>query len=771
MSTLNMIRGCLIVLGFVAANFGSAVSAVPLVRGLQGKHPLNDRSMGDLLIGELRCVSCHRPENTTRFVLKAAPILDNVGNRVSPSYLQRFIANPSVVHPGTTMPNMLAGESANSRDNIALAITHFLKSRAGISAGNEPNLKGNAKDGRKLFHTIGCIACHASRDANDKEIGAESTGTLKHAASKYDPDSLAAFLFQPKSARPSGRMPDMNLTKQEAVSIARFLIGDAKRDNETTQFKVDMKLADAGRKYFKQFNCVACHKLQGFEAPSRSKDLAKLNTTRGCLSGATGKHPHFNLSKTQQQAIKAALSATDAKPSDKDRINSTLTAFNCIACHVRDDFGGVSADTNQLFQTTEPNLGDDARIPPPLTQVGAKLNLEWMQKVLFDRESVRPYMLTRMPQFGEKNLRHLPQLFEKTDEVKHVAFAEPDRDKNKLYRSAGQLLLGDKGLNCVTCHKFNGKPSPSFQGIDLMTTQQRLKPSWYSHFMKTPAKFRPGTIMPTYWPDGTAVRKDILDGNTDAQIEAMWYYFSLGQSARDPSGILREGTKLLVTNTTLTYRGRSGIAGYRGIAVGFPGGLNYAFNAETGTLTGLWRGEFVSVGWSGQGSGGFNPAGRAVSLAQDVSFYRLPNEKTAWPLRPCMTKEQPINPDPLYPKNRGYQFKGYELDGSRIPTFIYRTGAVTIHDRSVAKTRDGKQYIERTFSFTATDKETIWLRALTGKLEAVSTERFKSRDIQLTASKLTTLIRNPGTDKAELLIKLDLPKGQSTAKIDYELLR
>ena len=45
----------------------------------------------------------------------------------------------------------------------------------------------------------------------------------------------------------------------------------------------------------------------------------------------------------------------------------TMTAFNCIACHARDDYGGVPADRNLLFTTSEKDLGEEARIPPPLS--------------------------------------------------------------------------------------------------------------------------------------------------------------------------------------------------------------------------------------------------------------------------------------------------------------------------------------------------------------------------------------------------------------------
>ncbi len=66
-----------------------------------------------------------------------------------------------------------------------------------------------------------------------------------------------------------------------------------------------------------------------------------------------------------------------------------LTAFRCLACHVRDDYGGVHDEHNPFFVGSELKLGDDGRIPPPLTLMGAKLQPNWLKKVLFDGESVR----------------------------------------------------------------------------------------------------------------------------------------------------------------------------------------------------------------------------------------------------------------------------------------------------------------------------------------------------------------------------------------------
>ena len=108
-------------------------------------------------------------------------------------------------------------------------------------------------------------------------------------------------------------------------------------------------------------------------------------------------------------------------------------------------------------------------------------------------------MHTRMPQFGEGNLGHLPALLERVDKLKPVVMPEPTRDNRRKLREGGHQLMGDKGLNCVACHNFNGKKSPGLKGLDLLTSFERLKPSWFYRFMLEPAKHRPGIVMPIQW--------------------------------------------------------------------------------------------------------------------------------------------------------------------------------------------------------------------------------------------------------------------------------
>ena len=806
---------------------------------LPGNHPLTQVQSGSLLISELRCAACHTDIARNAIPEKTAPDLAEVGTRVTSEYLQKFLASPLTAHPGTTMPDVLGLRSESERKKIAEAMTHFLIAQSTAAASFEPLEPTGPLDraqGKELFHSVGCVACHGPKESNsesqknpkhnslvddeDEDEDEEEdparaasqaikpmAAPLEHVATKYSVKSLSDFLFQPLRVRSSGRMPDMKLTRFESLAIAGYLMGE--QTQPSNPMVPDVELVAAGKKHFQELNCAACHSLKGFEAapPVGSFKPSSFKTedfTAGCLSTVPGKttvpekttapgktmndrSPRFALDDNQRQAIVAAIredatiQGDTAIDSDPVALAKTLTVYRCVACHVRDDYGGVHDAYNSFFKGSEMNLGDDGRIPPPLTLMGAKLKPSWMKKVLFDGESVRHYMVTRMPQYGTANLQHLPSLFRRLDVLDgpQMNIPNPDpseeseRQKEKLIRSAGRELIGDKGANCVACHPFNGKAANVNQGIDLLTSFERLQPEWFHRYLRNPGAFRPRTVMPSAWPDGVAAFQTILEGNTDRQIEAIWYYLSLGTSAADPSGVRAVSTKIQVGDRAMVHRGRSRVAGFRGIAVGFPERLSYAFNAETGTLSALWQGDFIGVNWSGQGSGDFNPASEPITLPQDVSFAALENENASWPLLPLMTKEQPTNPNPLYPKNVGYQFRGYFQDKLSIPTFQYRSGTIEIEDRSTVEGAQDQQRLQRVLQFQSPAPQVVWFRALVGAIHRESDQVFRSGRLRLKIPAKETELRSLSNDPTqfELLLRLDIPQGKSSLELLYEPLK
>lgn len=759
-----------------------------------GHHPLTQVQAGEVLLAELRCAACHSGIQHGSLPQKMAPDLTAVGARISPDYLRRFLASPSTAHPGTTMPDVLASQPEAERDRIAEALTHFLVAQSKAAFPSETTEQIDRRQGQTLFHAVGCVACHGPKEAppevkkrNDVEDADDDPAVatkkaikpiavpLGHVAAKYSVSSLSEFLFQPLRVRSSGRMPDMKLTPAESLAIGGYLIGE--QPASTVALDPQAQLVALGKQHFQTLNCAACHALPGIVAAPMVGSLKTADLSRGCLSQTSVRSPRFALDETQVRAIVAALREAPTADSDHVVVAKTLTAFRCITCHVRDDYGGVHDAHNPFFAGSELKLGDDGRIPPLLTLVGAKLQPAWMKKVLFDGESVRHYMATRMPQYGTANLNHLPAVFSRLDVLHGPEMKIPnpesrgakEREHEKLLRSAGRELLGDKGLNCIACHNFNGKKAPVNQGIDLLTSYERLQPAWFNRYLRDPGAFRPRTVMPTGWPNGVASFKTILDGETDRQIEAIWYYLSLGTSAADPSGLRAVSTKIVVDDQAKTHRGRSRVAGFRGIAVGLPEKLSYAFNAETGTLSAIWQGEFIGVNWSGQGSGDFHPASEPITLAQDVSFVPLPDESAPWPLMPVMTKEAKTNPNPLYPKNVGYQFRGYFLGESSIPTFQYRSGNIEIEDRTSVVGMESPRQLKRVLQFESPAPQTVWFRALTGEIQKESEHVYRSGRLRVTIPATDTKLRALSDEpkRFELLLRLSLPRGSSTLEFLY----
>ena len=74
------------------------------------------------------------------------------------------------------------------------------------------------------------------------------------------------------------------------------------------------------------------------------------------------------------------------------------------------------------FTGTREALGDQGRLPPPLTHLGAKLQPAWVAEVLLRGKRQRPYLNTRMPHYGEAHVGHLVELFDKLDALETVSF-------------------------------------------------------------------------------------------------------------------------------------------------------------------------------------------------------------------------------------------------------------------------------------------------------------------------------------------------------------
>ena len=497
--------------------------------------------------------------------------------------------------------------------------------------------------------------------------------------------------------------------------------GQAMRPVGDVPFAVDEHKAAAGAGYYDSLQCANCHgSLPGkwplSTASPIGKPLAQLNGRQptGCLSTKVKPGvPHFEISDRQRVVILAQLgaqAALNAPLTPEQEIVRTMTVMNCFACHNRDRRGGPEGLRREYFANVgEVDLGDEGKFPPHLNGVGAKLRAEWIKSVLTEGGAVRPYMATRMPQFGAANVGRLPGLFDKADS-RPDAPPQPDvfaegvaADANKF----GRKLLGVGGLTCIACHMFDGHKSLGVPALDLATAGQRLKFDWFRRYLLDPQSLRPGTRMPAFWPNGVAVNKDILGGDTEKQIFAIWAFLTRKNFTDLPSGLVQGKMELVATNEAIIYRNFIEGGGPRAIGVGYPEKANLAFDADEMRLALIWQGAFIDAAKhrTGRGAGFEKPLGsNVVHGPPGPPFAVLESESSLWP------KETG--------KAAGWQFRGYSLDDKRRPTFRYTWNGLTVEDYPVAVAVPGETDagFRRTVTVHAEQPvERLFFRAAVGK--------------------------------------------------------
>ncbi len=743
-------------------------SAGPLGAEKMVYHPgggtLNEELRGLVLLDDLNCASCHGDITTqSNIPPKRAPNLAWAGGRIDPAYIERFIADPAQVKPRTTMPNVMSGLNPDERREEATAITHYIVSLSERSFVAEPLDPAAAARGRELFHSVGCVACHSPRNDDGSERLPNSSVPLGSLEDKYNIAGLVDLIENPLAVRPSGRMPNMRLTHWEARDIAHYLLSTttaASEPNGETKpaesFRLDSALAEQGQRRFVQLGCSQCHAVAEAKAERNYPPLTLARANEGCLSDKPGDWPQYRLDEPQRKAIRAALGRASKALTATDQIKLTLVTFRCVACHQRDNLGGVSAERDEYFQTTNENLGPQGRIPPQLTGVGAKLQPKWMREVLVRGRAIRPYLKTRMPQYGTDNVAHLVDLFQQTDNLPAVDFATV-KDQKQM-REAGHELAGNTGLNCIACHTFQFKPAATMPAVDLTEMTERLRKEWFYHYLREPQRFNLNTVMPSFWPRGRAIRKDILDGDDAQQIEALWQYLSDGRQARVPKGLVREPIELVATDEAVMLRRSYPGVGKRGIGVGYRRHVNLVFDAEQMRLATIWKGKFAETSgvWTGQGHGNVHPLGTDV-----ISFAPGPDlddAKRPWPV----DEGRP-------PKHR---FQGYSLDDEQRPTFRYRYDGIDVEDYplDVIDADSQQAYIQRTVTVISDrQRSDIAFRAAGGEnitAEGGGTFLIDNKHrIHVDDQHTANIVDAPGGK--QFRIPLDVPRGRSTLVLQY----
>ena len=272
---------------------------------------------------------------------------------------------------------------------------------------------------------------------------------------------------------------------------------------------------------------------------------------------------------------------------------------------------------------------------------------EWLEQVLKGGGRVRPYLKTAMPVFGAAT-DGLGKLLAEVD-------ARPGQPLPAGDAAAGRKLLGTLGgVSCVTCHRWGEHASLGIQGPDISNLARRFQPGWLRDYLVDPAAYRPGTLMPSFWPGGVAANREILGGDTGRQIASILEFARLGEGL--PEGVSARANRdfeIVPGERPVVLRTFMEEAGTHAILVGFPAGVHLAYDGLAARPVLAWKGRFFDA--YGTWFSRFAPFGKP--LGEAVVRWSAP---AAGSVR---------------------RFDGYRLDAGGTPTFLVDVGGVAVEER------------------------------------------------------------------------------------------
>lgn len=485
------------------------------------------------LFASHNCIHCHHSELSEHAMPELAhsgPDLSNIGDRTNQAWLTRWIAQPDLLKPSTTMPAMVDHTKPEGAQAAADLAAYLATLSSGKKIGKTPDLS-LAQKGGEHFHKLGCIACHSKPDADEPDFE-NGRVPLNNVATKFKDGALTAFLKNPQEHHKAIKMPNFNLSDEEANSLAAFLTKSSTGEHTPDPSEFPPGDAARGKQIAADLNCAACH--QGL-TPSTAKapQLADLKnwTEQGCLGPdeKRGKSPRLILTAEEKKALTPAVLPLLQYDTVEAYTHRQIESLNCASCH---DYNNRSSLLSKVHPETKFLLNHitaaDERLiqsRPPLTHMGAMLHTSYIEEMLLGTTEPRPrpWLEMRMPAFPLH-----AQLMAKGLGQHHGLLASspsttaPPQDLVKI----GADLIDMTGYACVTCHAINEKPALAafeVQGINFGLSHSRLRADYYHQWMFNPARLVPDTKMPRYTnpDDGSGLRSDILEGDSQKQFEAV----------------------------------------------------------------------------------------------------------------------------------------------------------------------------------------------------------------------------------------------------------
>lgn len=452
-----------------------------------------DPKAGEKIFKDKGCLGCHSVENFG--VSTFAANLSGMGSKTSPEWIYTWIQNPKHYHSKTRMPILrLTEEEATHVTSYLLTLRNpefeaqtlpqakpevidemvlgFMRAKMRKEEAQAELAKMDQDArlhylGERMISHLGCFACHDIDGFQDaKPIGTE---------------------FKNEGAKEIERL-DFGYVPIERTRHAWFF-----------QKLKEPRIFDQGKikDYFEKL------KMPDF---TFTDEQARALTT-------------YLLSKVEEPIPLQMKRGLNLKEEEVEAGRLLVSKLNCQGCHLLDGKGGQIKEV----------LADAGAAPPPLEGEGAKVQEAWLYEFLKDPTTIRPWLTLHMPTFGfsHEELTTLIKYF--SNLAKQDIFFEDIRPDAQPTPTPEELSAGKKlfeTFQCAKCHepKKGAALGASFLAPDLTLSKTRLKPQWIIDWLKDPQALQPGTMMPTFFPEGQSPAPDVLGGDAQKQIEAIQEY-------------------------------------------------------------------------------------------------------------------------------------------------------------------------------------------------------------------------------------------------------
>ena len=442
----------------------------------------HDVRAGRALFAEARCIECHAPEekpggsgSRARLPMpelsESIPDLDAAGDRFESRWIYDWIREPRA-----GCAQVVFSEAADVTAYLA-----SLREEESIIA-----VSGDRAAGEALV-----VQLHMQPWA--EELMAEA---------KYTPAGLQRLLADPAEHHRDTVFPDFRLSSTEANDITSYILSQQPAAGEAPKgdpVRGKQVVADS---------CMGCH---GNDDRSFGTSAASLETiwktnwyADGCVSEEWGKRPALALDADDRKALVRFQNAGInylGNFTPREYAERTMERLNCTSCH---------SGENKL---------------PRIDHAGDKLTTAWLEKLLLGEvDHIHPDVEARMPAFPSRAKLLAESIAALHGSELQIPAAQPDPELAAI----GAELVGVTGYACIACHAVGDQPALAAfegQGPNLQLAGERLRKDYYHRWMHWPQRVIPTTIMPKYTTTkDQAQNSTILDGNPDAQFEAIWAY-------------------------------------------------------------------------------------------------------------------------------------------------------------------------------------------------------------------------------------------------------